>query len=370
MMQFHRSRLWATVFGLTLLVTACEEEPEDNQVGALVGSWQLINLKTDWVREVACPLGTNPDTLYTLTASWDEAEHLFGSEAQKADQILAAFAVGNTVFRLDTTLNIVALVYLEIAVAITFAEDFTYTLAGTYPALRLVPDSCKTELVIPQISDAGIYDPDYFTGRFGIRPGAFDQVLPSFDDGQFAVSDDGETLTISYVDRDGHDQRITETGETWNEAENRVIHGAAELPVNIVTGAFAEDGLLRRSGYIMDPQFGAWGSYLTFYALVVQAEIEYLFTAQIVTEDLNDDGAVDEKDAVTYIFQNRETDESQLGVPYSQLISATGDLTNDSYRVFDPDEMLSGGKLTYVIDPICVPVNEIISFETTWNKIE
>jgi len=359
MMQFHHSRLWFTVFGLILLVTACEEEPEDSQVGALVGSWQLINLKADWVREVACPEGTDPDTLYTLTASWDEAEHLFGGEAQKADQILATFAVGDTVFRLDTTLNIIALVYLEIFVLATFAEDFTYTLTGSYPALRLDPDSCKTELEVPQFSDAGIYDPDYLTGRFGISPGAFDQVLPSFDDGQFAFSENGEILTISYVDRDGHDQLIAETGEAWNEEENRVIHGAAELPVDIVTGAFAEEGKLRRSGHIKDPSglLATWNNYLTFYALTIQGYADTLIANGVVNSY---------EDALIHIGQLALAGqhEPSTDIPFSTL------LTDDSQRIFDPLDMQFGGRLTYVINPICVPVNEIISFVTTWNKIE
>jgi hypothetical protein len=371
MMQFHRSsRLWFTVFGLILLVTACEEEAKDDQVGSLVGSWQLTDLSVDWVRDVASPEGTAPDTIYTLTASWDAAFDILGSDSAEADQILTTFAVGDTILDTTVVLNATWLALMQISMTATFNEDFRYILAGTYPALRLIPDSCITELAIPQISDAGLYDVDYITGRLGIRPGEFDQVLPSFDDGQIAFSDNGKFLTISYVDRDGHDQRIAETGETWDEVENRVIHGAAELPVNIVTGAFSQDGWLRQSGYIMDYKFGAWGSYLTLYALVVQAEIEYLFTAQIVTADLNGDDAIDEKDAITYIFQNRDTGMSQFDVPYSLLISAAGDLTNDSGRDFDPAVIQAGGKLTYVINPVCVPVNEIIYFETTWSKVD
>jgi len=369
-MQFLRLCSWIAALSLVLIATACEEAAEDDQVGALVGTWQLMDLKVDWVRDVASPEGTNPDTAYTITASWDEVETYSWIDAAKADRILATFVVGDTILDTTVTFNAAVLVYMQIAVAVTFAEDFTYTLAGTYPALRLVSDSCKTELVIPQISDAGIYEADYITGRLGIRPGAFDQVLPSFDDGQFAFSEDGKTLIISYVDRDGHDQRITETGVTWDEVENRVIHGAAELPVNIVTGAFSQDGLLRQSGYIMDLKFEAWSSYLTLYALVVKAEIDYLFAEQIVTTDLNSDGTVDEKDAVSHIFQNRETDESQFDVPYSRLISATGDLTDDSGQDFDPASPMAGGKLTYVVNPVCIPVNEIIHFQTTWNKIE
>ncbi|MFB0516010.1 MAG: hypothetical protein ACETWG_05330 [Candidatus Neomarinimicrobiota bacterium] len=358
-MQFFRSHLGLIAFGLILLVTGCEEETREGQAGALVGSWSLINLKADWVREVASPEGTNPDTLYTLSASWDEAESVFGSEAHKADQVLAEFAVGDTVFRLDTTLNAAALVYLQIALTATFTEDFTYTLTGTYPALRLVPDLCQTELVIPQISDAGIYDPDYITFRLGIRPGAFDQILPAFNDGQFDVSEDGTTLIIWYIDRDGHDQRIAETGETWDEAENRVIHGAAELPVNIVTGAFATAGRLRRSGYIMGPSGRPenWGGYFTFYALII---LDY-------ADELIASGAADTfAEALAIITQWADAGqiEEQTDSTFATL------LTDDSDHDFDPLNPGNGGKLTYVINPVCMPVNEIIYFETTWYRIE
>ncbi len=371
-MKFHGLHLWIAVTGLALMITACEEAAKDDQVGALVGMWQLMDLKVDWVRDVASPEGTDAGTVYTITASWNEVETYSWVDAAKADRILAEFVVGDTILDTTAAFNAAALVYLQISMTATFSEDFTYALTGTYPALRLIPDSCKTIMVIPQITDAGIYEVDYIAGKLGIKPGEFDQVLPSFDDGQITLSEDGEALIISYVDRDGHDQRIAEIDKTWDEAKHRVVHGAAELPVDLVTGAFSDTGLLilRRSGYIMGTGFKAWGSYLTLYALVVSAEIEYLFAEQIVTTDLNSDGTVDEKDAVTHIFQNRETDESQLGVPYSRLISAMGVLTDDHGWNFTPADMQAGGKLTYVINPVCIPVNEIIHFQTTWNKIE
>ncbi len=35
----------------------------------------------------------------------------------------------------------------------------------------------------------------------------------------------------------------------------------------------------------------------------------------------------------------------------------------------DPDNPGLGGKLTYVIDAVCIPVNELIEFESTWTKV-
>jgi len=360
-MQFHRSRLWFTVFGLILLVTACEEAAEEDQVGALVGTWQLTDLKVDWVRDVASPEGTNPDSAYTITASWDEAPSILGDDAFKADRFLATFTVGDTILDTTAAFNTAALVFLQISMTATFSEDFTYALTGTYPALRLIPDSCKTKMVIPQITDAGIYEVDYITGRLGIKPGEFDQVLPSFDDGKITLFEDGEALIISYVDRDGHDQRIAEIDKTWDEAKHRVVHGAAELPVDLVTGAFSDTGLLilRRSGYIMDTngRLEMWGNYLTFYALTILGIADELIASGEVTTF---EGAL----ALIGQWADAEQNEPNTGLPFATL------LTNDSDHDFSPHDIGTGGKLTYVINPVCMPVNEIIHFQTTWNKIE
>jgi len=358
-MKFHGLHLWIAITGLALTITACEEAAEDDQVGSLVGTWQLTDLKVDWVRDVASPEGTDPDTAYTITASCNEVETYSWIDATEADRILAEFVVGDIILDTTVALSAFLLVYLQISMTATFSEDFTYALTGTYPALRLVPDSCKTKLVIPQISDAGIYGVDYIAGRLGIMPGEFDQVLPSFDDGQITFSDDEDTLTISYVDRDGHDQRIAETGETWDETENRVIHGAADLPVNIVTGAFSQDGLLRQSGYIMDSsgRLASWRNYLTFFALTILGVADELIASgEVVTFE----------EALVIIGQwaDEDLNEPQTGLPFATL------LNNDSGRVFDPQDIGTGGKLTYVINPVCVPVNEIIYFETTWSKVD
>ncbi|MBA7601944.1 MAG: hypothetical protein GH143_09635 [Calditrichaeota bacterium] len=360
-MQILRLCSWIAALSLVLIATACEEAAEDDQVGVLVGTWQLTDLRVDWVRDVASPEGTDPDTVYTITASCNEVETYSWILAAKANRILAQFVVGDTILDTTAAFNAAALVYLQISMTATFSEDFTYALSGTYPTLRLIPDSCKTKMEIPQITDAGIYEVDYIAGRLGIKPGEFDQVLPSFDDGQITLSEDGEALTISYVDRDGHDHRIAEIDKTWDEAKHRVVHGAAELPVDLVTGAFSDTGLLilRRSGYIMDTNghLGVWGNYLTFYAL----------TTLGIADELIASGEVSTfEDALALIGQwaDKGLKEPNTDIPYATL------LTDDSDHDFSPQDIGTGGKLTYVINPVCVPVNEIIYFETTWSKID
>ncbi|MCH8024936.1 MAG: hypothetical protein IIB43_09545 [Candidatus Marinimicrobia bacterium] len=50
------------------------------------------------------------------------------------------------------------------------------------------------------------------------------------------------------------------------------------------------------------------------------------------------------------------------GVLYSTL------LTDDSDHDFALASALDGGKLTYVINNVCIPVNELIDFKSTWDK--
>jgi hypothetical protein len=356
-MQFHHLRQWLAALALMLVLTACDEADEDNHSGTLVGTWQLMGLQVDWVRDIAVPAETSLDTSYALTASWTHAEAIMGSEADQADRILAAFTVGDTLLDTTAAFNAAVLAILQIAMTATFNEDFSYIITGTYPTMRLVPDSCQTEMVIPQISDAGQYEMDYLTGVFGISPGEFDQVLPEFHDGQVLLSDDGETVTISYVDRTGHDQLVAE-GETWDEAD-RVIHGAAELPVALVIQAFSEEGTLSRTGYIWDTagQLSTWGDYLTYYALVVTGFINRL---------LDNGSASSFEEALAQIGQWADAGQvdQDTGISFATL------LTDDSGHVFDPQDVAAGGKLLYKINPVCIPVNEIIDFQTTWFRID
>ncbi|UCD38821.1 MAG: hypothetical protein JSW54_04900 [Fidelibacterota bacterium] len=376
-MYVHRLHPWITALAIVLAITSCGDDKltdsdgdnGDSTTGHMVGTWQLTALEVEWFRDIAAPEGSRIDTTYLLYASWDYAQDILGLDAHDADTLLRTLMVGDTVLDTSVVLNAFLLEHMGIALWATFSEDSTYTVTGTYPALRLVPDSCITKLEQPQISDEGKYAVDYLYGTFGIRPGQFAQVLPAFDDGEVTFSNDHQTMTIIYTDRDGHDQRISETGETWEE-ENRIIHGAAELPVDYSSGAFADQGRPARSGYIMDPDYQHWGGYLTFFALTVQAEIDYLFSSMTIAGDLNGDGTTDSEDAIYYILQNRSTGISRYGAAYASLLSTGGELIDDSDRIFDPLDKEVGGKLTYVIQPVCTPINEIVDFKTTWNKIQ
>lgn len=356
-MQYPPLRLWSVPLALMLMITGCDQADEDNHSGTMVGTWQLMGLEVDWVRDIAAPAGTNPDTSYTLTASWIDAVTILGAEAYLADRILTIFTVGETILDTTAAFNAAVLAVLQIAMTATFNEDLTYAITGTYPTMLLDLDSCQTEMVIPQISDAGYYEVDYLTGIFGISPGSFDMVLPEFHDGEMELSDDGEVLTLSYVDRTGHDQLVAE-GETWDEAD-RVIHGAAELPVALVTRAFADEGTLSRTGYIRDTggQLATWGDYLTYYALIISGHVD----------DLLDNGSVSSlEEALALIGQwadGGQVDQS-TGISFATL------LTDDSDHKFNPQAVASGGKLPYKINPVCIPVNEIVSFQTTWFRVD
>ncbi|UCD38568.1 MAG: hypothetical protein JSW54_03565 [Fidelibacterota bacterium] len=357
-MDIRIMRTWVTVMAAILVITGCQDQENgEDSTGYLPGRWQLTELTADWVREVANPEGTTPDTIYTLTASWDAAPNILGLNAASADRVLATFAVGDTIFRMDTTLIKPVLDLIGIKMCLTLNEDFTYALSGTYPAFLLDPDSCQSELVFPHISDAGRYEVDYNSGQFGIQQGPYDQSLPIFDDGQITFSDDRNSVTISFIDRERHDERIVEIGQSWDE-EDRVTHGAYELPVDKNTGAFSDQGWPSPSGYIRDTggHLALWNHYLTYYALIVSKVAMELITA---------DSATTYDEAMTLIQQRADAgqNEETTGVHYQTL------LTDDSEHEFDPQNPEAGGLLTYKINPICVPINEIIEFETVWARL-
>ena len=119
-------------------------------------------------------------------------------------------------------------------------------LIGTYPAIRIVEAACSTYQTIADIDDDGsyniTYNSDLTAGTLSITPlASTEQVLPSFPDGTVTFSDDGQTLNLVFLDRDAHDSKISEISETWVEADNRITHGFAQLPVDATGGFFTSD---------------------------------------------------------------------------------------------------------------------------------
>ena len=107
------------------------------------------------------------------------------------------------------------------------------------------------------------------------------------------------------------------------------------------------------SAYVMDPALATWGYYLTFYALNIQGFVKVLIAT--VADITN------EAEAMAYIVTNAAFI-SVAGIPVTTL------LTDDSAGDFNPAAAGAGGKLTYNVNAVCIPVNEVIEFETTWTK--
>jgi hypothetical protein len=342
-----------------LLVIHCDEESELDHTGSLVGHWQLSELRVDWVRDIAQPAESPADTVYLATGRLVDSVFFSDVPAFMTPETIAAFAVGDTILDTIAALNSVLLEFMQISMTATFNEDFTYSITGTYPTLRLVADSCRTEMIIPQIFDSGIYTADYLNGLFGIQPGPYDQVLPTFDDGQLAFYDNGITAEIIFIDRDGHDQLAEGNGDGWDETK-RVIHGAADLPVD-QHGAFSSRGWLRPIGFIRDRsgRLSPWGNFLTLYAFTIKVAAEALMADSSVTYDHA--MVALERRAATGLVENF----TGLEIPYATLLG-----TDDSAEEFDETNAAAGGKLRFeIVNPICVPINEIIEYTTTWTRI-
>jgi len=365
---------------LLLLTYSCETDDAEASVGALVGTWELSALTGTYIRDIAQPEG-NTTTSYSVTASWNYASTVLGADSANADQVLASYSVGDTL--LNTTSSLPNSQYLEIAeVAMTgvFKKDNVYTLAGTYPTIRLNenPENteqklCESYQTTAQISDQGfygvVYNSDNTGGTLTITHDASlgDQVLPPFPDGTVTFTNDGNSLKIEFTDRDSHDSKYAEVQSTWDEEGKRVTTGVATAPVNS-SGAFdPTSDSTSYSGYLMDSALAAWGGYATFYYLIIAGEAKYLANAGLITDD-GDGSLIPE--TIYYMTVNNATG-STYGTnpfPYSGLVSSAGVPTDDSAHDFDPTNLPAGGKLTYVINPICIPVNEIIIFDADFEK--
>ena len=275
--------------------------------------------------------------------------------------------MGDTVFATIAAFDAAGLAASGISLEMAFYKDETYTLTGTYPTLRVDMAACSTYLVIPQVSDVGSYTITYnaaeTAGTLAIAPNDLlgDQVLPAFDDAEVTFTNAGETMQMDFLDRDAHDVRIAETGETWDEDVHRVTMGMVEAPVLSALGIFVTPEIADTTGksaYLYDlVKLATWGGYLTFYGLFIQATIQ-----QMIALDPN---LTNEAEALAAIVElaGAGAVDPMTGIPYATL------LTDDSSGDFDPTALAAGGKLTYVINNVCIPVNELIDFKTSWDKI-
>ncbi|MCH7521335.1 MAG: hypothetical protein IIB42_06525 [Candidatus Marinimicrobia bacterium] len=326
----------------------------------LEGTWELTGLTATYVRDIALPADSAAGDSFSVDAYWDLASIVLGESAALADLHLFAFFEGDTL--LDSTVALPTPAHLEalgLEMEVVFKDDGTYTLGGTYPTIRLDEAACRSGLIIAPIVDAGNFTMDYLTGTLGISPDEAlgEQVLPPFDDAEITFSSDGSVMQFDFIDRDAHDERYIEITDTWDEAEERVTMGVADLPVNAL-GGFDEFGVTTNdTAYIMDAALASWSGFLTFYALTIQGTIKELIAL--------DPTITNETEALAAILVLAQTG---LREPTTGLLYATL-LADDSDHDFSPLDILAGGKLKYVIKAVCIPVNEIITFESTWSRV-
>jgi hypothetical protein len=314
----------------------------------IAGVWGLTSFSGTYIRDVAQPTDAAP-TSYTLTASWNYAAAVMGADSASADQVMLTFTVGDTL--LNTTSALPSDAYLTaagVAMTVVFNSDDVYTFTGTYPTLRLNEDACETYQTVVQIADQGFYSVVYNSentgGTLTIAHDASlgGQALSPFDDGVVTITNDGNTLNIQFEDRDAHDVDYAEVIDEWSETENRKTMGIAQKPVESTTGAFAAEGTLSSSGFLMSEQLAVWGGYMTWNAL----QYHGCFAAAVGT---GGDGSSCQTSHGAYLINDSEN-------------------VFDITCVSDGDPSDCAGKLTYNINGLCIPVNEIILFDSTFER--
>jgi hypothetical protein len=295
------------------------------------------------MRDVAQPTDSDPTT-YVLTASWNYASAVMGADSAQADQNLAAFSVGDTVLNQTSALPSAAhLTYAGVAMIGVFNDQDVYTLNGTYPTLRLDEDACNTSQTVAQIADEGSYgvvaNSDNTGGILTITAG---DVLPPFNDAVMTFLNYGNTLNLKFEDRDSHDVDYLEVMTEWSEVDDRVIMGIAQAPVDTTTGAFAAEGTLSSSGFLMSDLLATWGYYMTWNALKYNG---------CVAADLGTGG-----------------NGSSCQTSHAAYLADDSASAFDIACMSDSDPSDCAGKLTYNVNGLCMPVNEIILFDATFEK--
>ncbi|SVC28953.1 uncharacterized protein METZ01_LOCUS281807, partial [marine metagenome] len=362
MSNFRKIVTYSIFLPVLFLQFSCDDTEDDSAVGALVGTWELSALTGTYIRDVAQPATTDP-TSYSLTASWNYAAAIMGNDSAQADQTINAFLVGDTLLNTSSDAS-AAIAGGVVALTGVFNSSDVYTLSGTYPTLRLDEAACNTYQTVAQITDQGYYGVVYNSantgGTFTITPDASlgDQVLPPFDDATVTFTNDGNTLNIQFEDRDSHDVDYAEVMSEWSESDDRVTMGISQVPIDPATGAFtATSDSLSSSGYLMSAALTYWGGYATFYYLTIAGEAAFLSLTGSITDD-GDGNLLPE--AIYHMTVNNAAGSTHSGLPYSVLVSSAGVPANDSAGDFDPTTpttTAAGGKLTYNVNAVCIPVN-------------
>lgn len=400
-MKFNKFKILTLIVTSFVLFSACEDDDDDKDkgpvLGDIVGEWQLVQLTGDYTRTIAYLPSWPADTTIKLTASWNYASTILGPYAAAADQTLSSWSDDDVApgFPITASFNESELIASGIDMVGTFydaasAEDAgTYTVNGTYPTIRTNLTTCATAFTIPQISDQGDYEITYDINNIGTLTLAGDvnlgdQVLPPFDDGEVIFHEEnGEVheMEINFLDRDAHDEDYAEVQSSWSEDDDRVIMGVNEAYV--VDGSFAASGeTMGNSAYIMSPLLVPWSGYLTWYAFNISAEISVKVAAiKNPLTDLSGDGSIDATDMIIYMHADNLAGgggATAFSMPYLLLVDSFTDKLNpkpwnDSGHDVDisggATTLAAGGKMTYIINPVCFPINELIDFKSTWEAM-
>jgi hypothetical protein len=392
-----------------IVFTACDDDPAPVHNGDVVGTWSLSGLTGTYDRKVVTGTGiANSADSYDLVATWDDAAGFaaamtsFGIPVDEAfiigatNQKLAKWVAGDNApgFPRTNVLDAAALAASGIVMKGVFddapgkGEPATYTITGTYPSIQLNTETCTPYLTVPQINDRGNYtltfDATDAAGSIALSPAIdLDQVLPPFPDGKFTVDGDAGKLNIDFLDRDAHSTLYSQVKAAWNEADDRVITGLSQLPVNTVGGFFTtpdDPGAgadLASSAYIGATSLASWGGYLTWYAYNVIAETS-VKAADVKNPltDLDGDGTLTAVDMIVYMHYDNLAGgggESAFGIPYFMLVDSSNPAApaavNDSATDFALAGLAtaSGGKMKFtILNGLCMPADETIDFKSQW----
>ena len=386
---------------LLSLIVFCFAQNNTSTKTDIAGKWNLSALTSTYERKVVTGSGIKHSAdKYDLVASWNDAAGFAAAAGLDLEvvtgttnQTLVSFTAGDNApsFPLTSTFDAATLAAYGIVMKGVFDVDDapsndktgTYKITGTYPSIRLNTETCTPSLTVLQINDQGdytlTYDATDAAGTIAFAPElSLPQVLPPFPDGKFTVDGGAGKLTIDFLDRDNSSSRYSEVKAAWNEADDRVISGLSQMPVNTEGGYFttAEDpdaGDLTSEAYIYSPTaLAPWGGYLTWYAFNVIAETS-VKAADIKNPltDLDGDGNITSVDMIYYMHVDNLAgggSVSTFGIPYTMLVDSSNPaapaVVNDSATDFSLFGLAtaSGGKMKYtILNGLCMPVDETIN---------
>jgi hypothetical protein len=400
-------KTFSLLLGGMIVFTACDDDPAPVHNGDVVGEWNLSGLTGTYNRKVVTGSGIEHSAdSYDLVATWDDAAGFAAATGGDpavvtgaTNQTLAKWAGGDNApgFPLTSTSDAAGLAAVGVVMKGVFDDApskgaaATYKITGTYPSIQLNTETCTPYQTIPQINDQGNYtltfDATDAAGKIELSPATdLDQVLPPFPDGKFTVNGDAGKMTIDFLDRDNSSSRYSEVMAAWSEADDRVISGLSQLPVNTAGGFFTSPadpgaGDVASSAYVADASLAAWGGYLTWYAFNVVAETS-VKAADVKNPltDLDGDGSLTPVDMIVYMHADNLAgggSVSAFGIPYAMLVDSSNPAApaavNDSATDFALTGLAtaSGGKMKFtLLNGLCMPVDETIDFKSQWTAAE